>query len=174
MIMKDNNYKVMKVFFDSPEKRVHIRQISRLVGLSPPGILKIVKNLKKEGLLASERNGVVENVYASKTEKFFHLKLCYNLLALYESGLISFLRQEYEEPEAIVLFGSYAHAEDISASDVDVAVITGRNVSPDLSKFEKKLNRKINVYGIKIGECEKEFLNGLANGIVLHGFLRVV
>ena len=44
MIIKDNNYKVMKLFFDSPEKKMHIREIARMTKLSPPGVLKIVKN----------------------------------------------------------------------------------------------------------------------------------
>jgi len=174
MLTKDNNYKVMKLFFDNPEKKFHIRQISRLVGLSPPGILKIVKKLKKEGLLATEKKGMIEEVSAPRTDKFFYLKLCYNLSILNESGLIKFLEDKYEEPETIVVFGSYARGEDTSKSDIDIAIVTGMELSLDLKKFEKQINRKINIYEVKIKECKKEFINNLANGIVLHGFLKVV
>jgi predicted nucleotidyltransferase len=174
LTIKDNNYLVMGLFFDNPEKKFHIRQISRLLGLSPPGILKIVKRLKKEGLLVSEKKGMIEEVSASKTDRFFCSKLCHNLSTLNESGLVDFLKDKYEEPEAIVVFGSYARAEDTSTSDVDIAVVTGLRLSIDFKKFEKRVNRKINLYEVSMNECRKEFINNLANGIVLHGFLKAV
>ncbi len=173
MFTKDNNFKVLRIFFESPEKKFHIREIARITKLSPPGVMKIVKNLVKDGLLIEEKGKVVKNVYASKSEKFVQMKRLFNVYSLYECGLISFLRQKYEEPEAIILFGSYSKGEDISKSDIDIAVITGKNMSLNLKKFETILKRKINVHEIKIKNAEKEFLNSLANGIVLYGYLKV-
>ncbi|MBI5635452.1 hypothetical protein HY993_00640 [Candidatus Micrarchaeota archaeon] len=83
-----------------------MRQIARLTNLSPPGASKIVARLKKEGLLSTQSTGVVENVFAAKAGGFLRLKACHNLLAIRESGLLEMLRNEYEEPEAVVLFGS--------------------------------------------------------------------
>ncbi|MBI5224534.1 nucleotidyltransferase domain-containing protein [Candidatus Micrarchaeota archaeon] len=174
MITKDNNYKVMKLFFDSPQEKIHIRKIARLVGLSAPGVIKIVSRLKTEGLLVSERTDLSEDVSASKNEKFLNLKRCYNFLNLQESGIVGFLQKHYEEPEAIVLFGSYSRGEDNSRSDVDLAVLTNLSKSLDLKKFEKNVGRKINLYEINAKECEKEFLNSLANGIILHGFQKLI
>ncbi len=174
MITKDNNYKVMKLFFDSPNGKIHLREIARRVHLSAPGVSKIVSRLKKEGLVRSEKTGIVENVFAFKNERFLRLKSCCNLLNIYESGLVEFLRQQYEEPEAIVLFGSYAKGEDGEKSDVDIAVFTNLSRSIDLKRFEKTIGRKISPYEIRIKECEKEFLNNLANGTVLHGYQRLI
>jgi len=174
MIIKDNNFRVMKLFFDSPDKSFYVRQISRLTRLSPPGILKIAGKLKREGLLVSKKEKVVEEISASRSEKFIHLKLCYNILALFDSNLINFLRDVYEEPEAIVVFGSFARGEDISTSDIDIAVVTGKRANVSLKNFEKHISRKINVYEIKLAECQPQFLNNLANGYVLYGRLEVV
>lgn len=175
MITKDNNYKVMKLFFDAPEKRFHIRQIARLTRLSAPGVAKIVARLKGRELLLSEKNGVVENVFASKNERFMHIKRCYNIFRVLESGVLEVLRSRYEEPEAIVLFGSFARGEDTSKSDIDLAVAAREDAERlDLKKFETMLGRKLNVYPIRIKECKDEFLNNLANGIVLHGYLKVI
>lgn len=174
MLTKDNTYKIMKLFFDYPDKEFHIRKIARLTKLSPPGTVKIVKKLKKEGLLNTKKEKIVEKVYASKTEKFFLLKKFYNILSLFESGLINFLRDKYEEPEAIVVFGSYSKGEDISISDIDIAIITKKEMSLNLKKFEKILKRKINIYEIQIENCDREFINSLVNGVVIHGFLKVV
>ncbi|MEW6329162.1 MAG: nucleotidyltransferase domain-containing protein, partial [Candidatus Micrarchaeota archaeon] len=112
--------------------------------------------------------------FADKTGRFLRLKMCYNILAVHESGLIEFLREEYEEPEVVVLFGSFARGEDTSKSDIDVAVVTNKSQTPDLKKFEAKLGRKLNLYEIKMKECSKEFLNNLANGVVLYGYLKVI
>jgi predicted nucleotidyltransferase len=174
MLTKDNNYKVMKLFFDNPDKKFHIREIARLTGLSAPGVLKILKKLKEEGLLVSEKGKVVKNVKASRNEKFFLLKKSYNLLSLFESGLIDFLKNKYEEPEAIVVFGSYSKGEDTSESDIDIAIITKKEIKLDLKRFEKILKRKINIYEIQIDKSEKEFLNNLINGNIVYGYLKVL
>lgn len=174
MITKDNNYKIMKLFFDNPEKQFHIRETARLTRLSAPGVLKILKKLKKENLLVSEKNKIFENVQASKNERFIIMKKLYNILSIFDSRLVEFLRDLYEEPGAIVLFGSYSKGEDTSKSDIDIAIITKKEVNPDLKRFEKMLKRKINVYEIQINKCDKEFLNNLANGTILYGYLEVI
>ncbi|MFH1229833.1 MAG: nucleotidyltransferase domain-containing protein [Candidatus Aenigmatarchaeota archaeon] len=174
MLVKDNNYKVMKLFFDNPEKKFYIREIARLTGLSAPGVLKILKKLKEESLLESEKGKVVENVKAPRSEKFFLLKRSYNILSLFESGLIDFLKDKYEEPEAIVIFGSYSKGEDTSESDIDIAIVTKKEISLDLKKFEKTLKKKVNIYEIQTDKSEREFLNNLVNGTVVYGYLKVL
>jgi predicted nucleotidyltransferase len=164
----------MKLFFDSPEKSFHIREIARLTGLSAPGVIKILKKLKEENLLESERDKVVENVRVTKSQKFFLTKKSNNTLSLFDSGLISYLKDKYEEPEAIVVFGSYSRGEDSSGSDIDIAVVTKKEMDLDLKRFEKYLRRKVSIYEIQVDSSEKEFLNNLANGTVVYGFLRVL
>ncbi|MBI5060836.1 MAG: nucleotidyltransferase domain-containing protein [Candidatus Aenigmarchaeota archaeon] len=84
------------------------------------------------------------------------------------------MRNKYEEPEAIIVFGSYSRGEDQSGSDIDIAIITKKRINVSTVEFEKRLKRKINIYEIQIKHAEKEFLNTLANGIVLYGHMRVV
>ena len=164
----------MKLFFDTPEKSFHIREIARLTGLSAPGVIKILKKLKEENLLASERGKVVENVRTTKSQKFFLTKKSNNTLSLFDSGLIDYLKDKYEEPEAIVVFGSYSRGEDSSGSDIDIAVVTKKEMDLDLKQFETYLKRKVSIYEIQVDSSEKEFLNNLANGIVVYGFLRIL
>lgn len=174
MLLKDNPLKVMGLFFDYPEKNFHIRQMARLTRLSAPGVLKIIFKLKKRGLLISKSNGLVENVYATRNPVFLRLKTAYNMLNLEESGLIKSLKDTYEEPEAIVLFGSFSKGEDSSESDVDIAVVTGKHAELSLKLFEKRVKRRINIHEIKLNECTSEFKNNLANGVVLSGYLQLL
>lgn len=174
MLIKDNNYRVIALFFANPEKTFHIRQIAKLTHLSAPGVMKIVHRLKRAGLLLSEKGKVVRNIRASKSDRFVRLKRCWNIEQLFESGFIDALRDVYEEPEAIVLFGSFAKGEDTSISDVDIAVIAPKEAKLSKVKFEHYLKRKINIYTINMKRAEPDFVNSLANGLVIYGFLKVI
>ncbi len=174
VITKDNNLKVMKLFFDAPDKKLHIREIARQTGLSSTGIIKIVGRLKREGLLVSKKTKVVEEVWPNFNARFPILKRIYNLYNIIDSGVVEYLRDFYEEPEAMVLFGSYADGTDNSKSDIDIAIITKKKSMPNLQKYEKKLNKKIALLTLTIEEASAEFKNSIANGIVLDGFLEVV
>ena len=174
MIIKDNILRVMDIFFKYPEKKFHLRELERLTHLSMPGVRKIVGKLKKNGLLNSKKEKVVKNFYASRNEKFIYIKRSYNLYSIYTCKLFDFLKVKYQEPQAIILFGSYSRGEDISSSDIDIAIITKDYRDLNLLNFERKLDRKIKVYEIDLKKVEPEFLNTLANGIVLYGYLKVI
>lgn len=172
MITKDNILKVMELFFKCPEKNFHLREIARLTNLSLPGVKKIIWKLEKEKLLITKREKIFVNVYATRNQKFIDLKRSHNLYAL--SDLREYLKNIYEEPEAIIVFGSFSRGEDISKSDIDIAVITPTNKTTNLTKFENKLSRKINLFEIQLKKSENSFLNSLANGIVLSGNLNLL
>jgi hypothetical protein len=45
----------------------------------------------------------------------------------------------------------------------------------DLAVYEKYFNRKINIHNLpSLEKSEKVFKNAVANGIVLHGYLKVI
>ena len=173
MITRNNTLTVAELFFKYPERKFHLRELERLTKLSMPGVRNIANRLVKEGLLDSESEKVVKNYYARRDDKFVRMKRVYNLYSIFFSGLLDFIKNEYREPETIILFGSYSRGEDISKSDIDIAVITADHKEPDLSAFEKKLARKIKIYEIRLEKAEREFLNTLGNGIVLYGYLKV-
>jgi predicted nucleotidyltransferase len=173
MITKDNNFKVMKLFFDNPEKTFHIREIARKTGLSTPGVIKIVKRLKKEKLLVSHKGKVTEEVGAHLEGRFMMMKKVYNIYNVLESGLVDMLKDFYEEPKAIILFGSYADGTDTSTSDIDVCVVTKNENMPNTHSFERKLHHPISLYPLNVKKVSPAFRNSLANGIVLDGFAEV-
>lgn len=173
MITQDNNLRVAKLFFESPERKFHIRQIARLTGISSTGVIKIVKRLKRHGLLKSRKERMVEEVEADFERRFIQVKRAHNLVSLYDCGLVNALKDFYEEPQAIVLFGSYGEGTDISRSDIDIAVVTKKDELPNLGRFEKSLHRKIRLVPISVADASPEFKNSLSNGIILSGYLEV-
>ncbi|MBN2052441.1 nucleotidyltransferase domain-containing protein [Candidatus Woesearchaeota archaeon] len=173
MITRSNTEMVLEWFFKYPDKKFHLRELERMTGLSMPGVRKITARLEKEGFLTSKKEKMVKNFFSSGSEKFTQSKRAHNLYSIFSSGLLDFLKKEYEEPEAIVLFGSYSKGEDISKSDIDIAIITAKHKEADLSLFEKRLARQIRLYEIRLNKSEKGFINSLCNGIVLSGYLEV-
>lgn len=174
MITKDNNLKVMKLFFEYPYRAFHIRELARLTGLSSTGIIKIVKRLKGEKLLVAKKTRNIEEIKPDFEGRFLLMKRLYNIYSLYDSSLVNYLKEFYEMPKAIILFGSYAEGRDTEKSDVDIAVIAKSKNMPELSKFEAKLARKINMHVIGLDSASKDFKNSIANGIVLEGFAEFI
>ncbi|MBU2496753.1 MAG: ArsR family transcriptional regulator [Nanoarchaeota archaeon] len=168
---------ILKYFIEEPEKEYHIREIAKITKKSPSTISKYLEKFEKEGLLIS-RKKFNHLLYKSNTENllFKNIKLSYNLKKLNESGLIDFLVDNFNNPEAIILFGSFSKAENFQGSDIDILIITPKKKEIDLSTFEKNLNHKIQLFLHsnkeinKIKTKNKELLNSFINGIVLYGF----
>jgi len=164
--------KITELIFKTPEKWVHIREIGRKLKVSPNSVRKYAARLKKEGIVEKKREGNMIRIRANlDDEKYRHEKMIYNLRCIYDSGITEFLFEHYH-PEAIVLFGSYSRGEDISTSDVDIGVLTKNKKRHDLSIFEKKISRKIELSLFSKKEVSNEFFNNIINGIVLKGFLK--
>jgi predicted nucleotidyltransferase len=174
---EDNRIRVLKLFFPGPGKQLHIREVARQTGLSPRGAQMILESLRKEGLLISESNNVVNNYRGNFDDKrFIGLKRSLNLYSMYSSGLIQFLEKYYHMPECIILFGSYAKGEDMpQVSDIDIAVVTEITKLPALQNFQVTLGKSISLHLIEnIKDQNANFINSLANGIVLSGYMEAV
>ena len=130
--------------------------------------------MKKEDLLVSKKEKITEEVKPAFNDKFYLIKKIYNIYFLYNNGLINYLKNFYEEPKAIILFGSYSKGLDTEKSDIDICILTNKKDMPDLTDFEKKLNRKINLVNSDVNSMGKEFKNSLANGIVLEGYIQLI
>lgn len=148
------------------------RQISRILNVSQPAIMKSVPTLEKESLIkitkdmASGRWAIWLN---RDNHKVMQLKRVDNLKLIYESGLADFLEKEFAGG-TIILFGSYSRGEDTINSDIDFAVIGRKDKMISLEKFEKMLERKINInFYSSFKEIHKNLKENLFNGIILYG-----
>ncbi len=171
--MRQDNYgKVLNVFFDNPNGRFYIREIARLTKLNPNTVLNITKELEKENLIKKEKKKYIVELSAVFGEKFKTLKKINNLKEVYDSKIISFLKEKFS-PEAIVIIGSYSIGEDIKESDIDLVVISKKGYeSLDTSSFERKLGRKIHLIISHYNKMSDEFYINLINGIILYGAIR--
>jgi len=166
--------KVIGQFYKCPTTRFHARGLARLIRASHTKVNQILKTLAKHGLVRKASSKVAIEYEASLDSDNFHAsKKLYNLASLQK--LTRFLAERYGLPETIVLFGSYATGHDTETSDIDILIITNKELNLNLKKFENELNRKISIHEIKsLNTAKPEFINNLINGAVLYGYLKVL
>ncbi len=160
--------KVLNYFLEHPTKEIHLRALSKEIDVSHTWVEKTVEKLRSEDLVEVNMPYNLKQIKAQRENPLFKaIKRYRNILKLHD--LTCYLEEEYNHPEAIVVFGSYAQGEDIEKSDIDIAVITKADGEVDLTKFEQKLGRDISLKVIE--EPTEEFKTSLINGITLRGFL---
>ena len=172
--------KLLAVFIKEPERAFHVRELAGIVKKSPTTISKHLKRLQKKGILVSERK-LNHLLFKANTDGplFKEIKRTQNIRQLQQSGCVTYLKEQYHEPEAIILFGSYAKGEDGPRSDIDLLVITPLKKEHELKRFEKRLGKPIQLFLKSREDVEKmkiknkELLNNWINGIVIEGYWEV-
>jgi predicted nucleotidyltransferase len=172
MLNKSNIEKVLEIIFRQPMTKFTIRELGRKAGMTPPTALKIVRLLQKEGIVREERVARASQINANFENLLYkRKKQVFNLDSVYSSGIVDYLAKLYDDPKAIVLFGSYARGDDIERSDIDIVILTKEGKTPELKRFEQVLARKISIHEVQLDKVSEEFKNNLCNGIVLWGAL---
>jgi len=162
-------------FFMNPTAKVRLRHLERETNLPFPSVVRYAKELAEEDILKISLISGVKLYSADRTSKRFLLeKKMFNIRRLYDCDLIDYIIEEYNNP-AIVLFGSFSKGEDIEKSDIDIYIQTPQKTIKNLDKFEKKLQRKIQIFqSRKLTEIKnKDLANNIVNGVVLNGFMEV-
>ncbi len=153
-----------------------MRGIASLLNVSPAAVSKALPLLEKEGLVRMEKSATMNLLsigFNRDNEIAVGLKRAENLRMIYESGLYSFLFEEFPGC-TIMLFGSYSRGEDVcnenACSDIDMAVIGAKEKRAELARFEKALGRRVslNFYG-SWGGIHRRLKNSILSGILLKG-----
>ncbi len=114
-----------------------------------------------------------------QSPEFIKSKVIHNLNFIYQSGLVEFLNEQFNNPKAIILFGSFRKGDDISTSDIDIAIESDEVeeyktvTTKELIEFENLISRKIQIHLFNRKSVDINVFNNIANGIVLMGFLEV-
>lgn len=180
LFFRESVFVIAEIIFNYPSKIFHLRMLEKEAGFSITAVTDAIEELKKYNIVTVESTPLTKNVKANlESDTYYFYKKIFNLYRLEKYGLISNLKQAFRNPEAIVLFGSYAKGEDIENSDIDILIITNIKDNPlneeSLLNWEKKLCRKINFHIMKnIEKSSTEFKNSVANGMVLHGYIKVI
>lgn len=163
---------ILRLLFIKAGASLNQRQIANFLEVSAPAVMKALPGLEKENLIKIKQDKETKR-WSIELNRGHHrvmqLKRADNLKLIYETGLADFLEKEFAGA-AIILFGSYSRGEDIINSDIDIAVIGRKDKQIDVTKYEKELERQININfydSFKI--IHKNLKENLFNGIILAG-----
>lgn len=175
MIIKSIKMRIIQYFLVHPTAKLRVREIERLLDLPLPSVIRYCKELESEEILSIIRVGNVAFYTANRmSEKYTLEKKFLNIKLMYESGLVEYLRRELSNP-VIILFGSFVKGEDTEESDIDLYIETLSKDKLNLEKFEKILERNIQIFRHKnLKDVPNTNLaNNIINGILLNGFVEV-
>ena len=172
--------KVIEVLFKYPEKEFSLSDLAREAGVAKANIGRMLEEFQEIGLISIEKLSKIWRIRSNQTNWIYvRSKIAYNLNFVYKSGLVEFLVDYFKNPKAIVLFGSYRKGEDMSNSDVDIAIESGEAKKYQiiglrgLLEFEKIIGRRIQIHIFNRENMDIGVFNNIANGILLWGFLEV-
>ncbi len=177
MLKKDNRTKLLEVFFDDPLPKgigYQLREISRKIDLAPKSVKLYLEELEKEDLITKKEHRIHKSpvYYGNRDSDYFKLLKKINLLKrIKECGLLEYIEDKCM-PNTIILFGSSSKGEDIKESDIDL-FLQCNSQEVNLKKYEKELNRKINLFfEKKFNKLSVELKNNIVNGDILKGYLQ--
>tara|TARA_Y100000310_G_C20424483_1_gene688327 strand:- start:268 stop:801 length:534 start_codon:yes stop_codon:yes gene_type:complete len=175
--MKTTNTKekIKEHFFMNPTSKLRVRQIEKSLGLSLPSVIRYCKELKKEGILKTlEIRNVIFYTADRANNAYLLNKTFFNIRQIHKSEILIHIKEKLNNPP-IILFGSYAKGEDIEESDIDIFIESPSKKELNLSKFEKLLQRKIQIFKYKsIKDIKnKNLANNIINGIMLNNYIEV-
>ncbi|HLC52165.1 MAG TPA: nucleotidyltransferase domain-containing protein [Candidatus Nanoarchaeia archaeon] len=157
---------VEEFFYQYPLTEASIREIALNTGLAKSSVQYQLKILKERGIVSSDGRWVDSWKNCLKKSLFF-------INRLIDSGVIDYLEQELVA-STIILFGSFAKGESAKESDIDIFVECAKDKEILLTKYEKMLGHKIQLFKRhKITQLPKHLLNNVVNGIKLRGYFTI-
>lgn len=170
--------KALKLFINSPYEEVYLREFARKTGISLNSSQRFLQLFLKNGFINEERKANLRYFKANLENIVFRqIKIAYSLNELANSGLIDFLKKDFNQ---VILFGSLAKGLDDIKSDIDIVGI-GIKKKSMLSEFESKLKREINVHAFTLSDWKKNkqenpafYQDVISHGIALIGDIPII
>jgi predicted nucleotidyltransferase len=161
------DWKVMNLICDEPYGKFYLREISKILNISPSSSKKALDVLKKFNLTKEEKIANLRIVSGNINERLLkELKITKN---------IDFVRpiiEKIEPASSIVLYGSFAKGENDINSDIDLFVISNKKENFKFYEYKGYSLQIIKRTAAQWSRAKKEnnaFANEIKKGILLKG-----
>jgi len=157
---------ILELFFEYPSKKFTIREIAKLAKVPRATAHKYIIEFKKQGLVSQDNHAQHGLIFEVRKINYFVEKII-------ESGLVNELVARLN-PSCIILFGSIRKGDSVKESDIDLFVESPIKKGIALSKFERKLKHKIQLFvEPDINNLQPNLFNNVVNGIKLYGSFKI-
>ncbi|MFT4312635.1 MAG: MarR family transcriptional regulator [Candidatus Woesearchaeota archaeon] len=180
LVENEAYWKILYFYFAYPDKSFSISDLALELKIHKQTASKVVKQLAQEGFLTIEIIGRIWKITCKPNHSYnFSRKIAYNLQNIYQTNSISLIYEQIPHAKSIILFGSYRKGDDISSSDIDIAVEVIDDKGLEIyqlgviSQLGYRKNIPVNVHVFSRKNININLFNNIANGILLDGFLEV-
>jgi predicted nucleotidyltransferase len=173
-------WKILAHFLANPNTSFHIKQLARILNVSPASVSSAVKSFEEDGLLWKEEKGLA-HIYKLESDNSMvaPLKKAYGIAFV----LSSKPKEKFLEIDpniiSLALFGSYAEGSFDEKSDIDFLIVTDARkeiLIKAAKRLEEELEKEVSLSVLKLSEWRAMAKKGDAfykrvveNHILLYG-----
>ena len=173
-------WKILAHFLANPNTSFHIKQLARILNVSPASVSSAVKSFEEDELLLKEEKGLA-HIYRLNFDNSIvePLKKAYGIAFV----LASKPKEKFLEIEpniiSLALFGSFAEGSFDEKSDIDFLIVTSTRKEEFIQaakRLEEELEKEVSLSVLKLSEWRTMAKKGDAfykrivnNHILLYG-----
>src|SRR3989338_291059 len=162
---------ILEYFIREPKREFHVRELAKLAKKSPTTISKYLKEQSKKEILSSEEklNHLLFKANLENKE-YIYTRLIRLIAMIKQSGLLDYLENKLNSPEAIVLLDKI--------DSIELIAISPAKHSASINRYEDSIRILIKLSSYSHQELNnmmisnKELLNDITNGITIYGSLK--
>jgi predicted nucleotidyltransferase len=178
---KVTQLRVLGHFFDESDGEFYLRELGRLLDMSPMTVKRALDLLVGDGLvIREERKDRIMYRANVESQSFRFAKVTYNLAWLEEKGIVKWLAENVPGLSSAVLYGSFAKGENDRYSDLDLLLISEVKRMA-YTELRERTGLKVNVMNFSGAKWDSQarvnrafYLDVITEGIVLYGQRPVV
>lgn len=173
-------WKILAHFLANPNTSFHIKQLARILNVSPASVSSAVKSFEEDGLLSMEEKGLA-HIYKLNFDNSViePLKKAYGIAFVHSSKPKEKFLEIDSNIISLALFGSYAQGSFDEKSDIDFLIVTSarKEIFIQVAKrLEEELEKEVSLSVLKLSEWRAMAKKGDAfykrvveNHILLYG-----
>ena len=162
----ENHLKVLSVFTRGYDREYYIREVQRMLGISPRTAQLILEDLEKKAVLESKTKGKIRSYRIKKgiiARDYLLLAETYKTISFLERNML--VKEVVEKITPYIegmaaIFGSYARGSQEKDSDVDI-FIAGPYDRGKVGEVSELYGLEVNVKSCSFKTFEKNFKNDI-------------
>ncbi|MFW6378891.1 MAG: nucleotidyltransferase domain-containing protein [Nanoarchaeota archaeon] len=156
-IFKPAYWNILEVFYMNKNTPVHLRELSRRVGLQEGPLTRHLNKLVEEKILTSEFEGNLKKFSLKRSViprifTVFDIQRFEDLPYIRKNSVKFYTSALKEKPVLLIVFGSTAKGTHKKDSDIDIIAVFNRNI--DTSEARRKAEAQT---GVRISEFQMSY-----------------
>lgn len=159
LFQKYVDWKILAKFIENPNTRYYVKELSRILEVSPGSVSSAVKRFEAEGLLIKSVVGQTHQYIINiENPVMLSFKNFYGLVKITNTDFVNMILGADENIISLAVYGSYANGTYDEKSDLDVLIITPSKkevFNEPGTKLQSKLGLELSISIFKLSQWRK-------------------